>query len=134
MKEVMNQLEKSNLVFNWWLSIFPELKLPPKFLVKPMNKTVDPETDVLLKCSASGSPQPTLLWRRGRERILGNPDLSLSINNIKTSAWYTCTAFNSEGTIKAAAYISVRGKTTQKCNLILGEACRIAHKVIRKTL
>ena len=63
-----------------------------------------------LRCAASGSPSPTLLWRREGERVWGNPDLSLTLRNIKASGRYTCIAFNQWGRIHSSAYVTVRGE------------------------
>uniref|UniRef100_A0A8D0D4A7 Neural cell adhesion molecule L1 n=1 Tax=Sander lucioperca TaxID=283035 RepID=A0A8D0D4A7_SANLU len=76
-------------------------------------------SDVLIKCSASGTPQPTITWRVNGELLQGAPapnrkvfDDTIVLRNAKASdsAVYQCEASNKHGTLLSNANIMIMSK------------------------
>lgn len=68
-----------------------------------------------LTCVAVGSPMPFVKWRLQDEDLTPENDLPvgksiLSLNDIRTSANYTCVASSSLGVIEANAVVKVQCK------------------------
>lgn len=94
-------------------------RVPPQFSRPP-----DPVNEVLLggnlnlTCVAVGSPMPFVKWRRGLdEDITPENELPvgksvLQLNDIRSSANYTCIASSSLGVIEASAMVKVQCKWT----------------------
>lgn len=92
-------------------------RVPPQFSRPP-----DPVNEVLLggnlnlTCVAVGSPMPFVKWRRGLdEDITPENELPvgksvLQLNDIRSSANYTCIASSSLGVIEASAMVKVQCK------------------------
>jgi receptor-type tyrosine-protein phosphatase F len=92
-------------------------RVPPQFSRPP-----DPVNEVLLggnlnlTCVAVGSPMPFVKWRRGLdEDITPENELPvgksvLELNDIRSSANYTCIASSSLGVIEALAMVKVQCK------------------------
>ncbi|XP_048580737.1 tyrosine-protein phosphatase Lar isoform X2 [Nematostella vectensis] len=79
----------------------------PEFTLRPQDKTVDPDTDVELKCSARGSPTPSIVWEVDGSRISGQNG-ELIIRGIQRSGNYSCIADSNMGRVQAYAYVTVR--------------------------
>jgi len=78
----------------------------------PQPVTVDPETVFHLNCSATGHPKPAILWERDGESLLGGRDDGvLTVQDIRRSGNYTCTAANNRGEDQASAYVTVRSRS-----------------------
>ncbi|XP_029288192.1 neural cell adhesion molecule L1-like protein isoform X2 [Cottoperca gobio] len=89
---------------------------PPEWVVEPESQLSMIGSDVLLKCSASGTPQPTTTWRVNGELLQGAPaanrkafDDTIVLHNAKASdsAVYQCEASNKHGTLLSNANIMV---------------------------
>lgn len=77
----------------------------PVITKPPMPITVNPETDVHLNCTATGTPQPDIRWEH-KGRTVGYS--VLTIENIQKSGNYTCIAENSVGSSRASTSVTVR--------------------------
>lgn len=89
---------------------------PPEWVFEPESQLSMIGSDVLLKCSASGTPQPTVTWRVNgvplQESLLANRrvlDDTIIIHNAKESdsAVYQCEAANKHGSLLANANVMI---------------------------
>lgn len=98
-------------------------RVPPQFSRPP-----DPISEVMLggslnlTCVAVGSPMPFVKWRLQDEDLTPENDLPvgksiLALNDIQTSAKYTCVASSSLGVIEAHAVVKVQCKFVALKNL-----------------
>uniref|UniRef100_A0A8C7L9Z5 Neural cell adhesion molecule L1-like protein n=1 Tax=Oncorhynchus kisutch TaxID=8019 RepID=A0A8C7L9Z5_ONCKI len=72
---------------------------PPKWVSEPESQLSTIGSDVHIKCSATGTPQPTIQWR-----VNGKPLKALQIG---VYAVYQCEASNRHGTLLANANIMI---------------------------
>ncbi|CAH1390384.1 unnamed protein product [Nezara viridula] len=89
-----------------------QVKVPPRWIVEPMDVSVERNRNVVLDCQAQGVPQPTIIWKKAtglksgdyeeiRDRmytkILNNG--SLLLQNVKEDreGYYLCQAQNGIG-------------------------------------
>uniref|UniRef100_A0A8C6UB71 Neural cell adhesion molecule L1 n=1 Tax=Neogobius melanostomus TaxID=47308 RepID=A0A8C6UB71_9GOBI len=89
---------------------------PPEWLFEPESQLSMVGSDVILKCSASGTPQPTVTWRVNglplsesplpNRRILGD---TIALHNAKESdsAVYQCEVSNKHGSMLVNANIMI---------------------------
>uniref|UniRef100_A0A674PJB6 DCC netrin 1 receptor n=1 Tax=Takifugu rubripes TaxID=31033 RepID=A0A674PJB6_TAKRU len=100
------------------LRVLPEPGLPRslQFLQRPSKVTALLGTDVVLECSVSGYPTPSIQWRKGEELIQSwNKKYSLLVGSnllIRSvtdddSGSYSCTAANRNQNITAQAELGV---------------------------
>ncbi|XP_049589373.1 neural cell adhesion molecule L1-like protein isoform X3 [Syngnathus scovelli] len=89
---------------------------PPEWLSEPESQLSMIGSDVLIKCSASGTPQPAITWRVNGLPLHEAPaanrkvfDDTIILHNAKASdsAVYQCQASNPHGTLLANANIMV---------------------------
>lgn len=89
---------------------------PPQWVFKPESQLNMIGSDVLIKCSATGNPQPTVTWRVNGVPLEEVPasnrkkfEDTIFIQNAKASdsAVYQCEASNRHGTILANANIMI---------------------------
>ncbi|XP_031136278.1 neural cell adhesion molecule L1-like protein isoform X14 [Sander lucioperca] len=89
---------------------------PPEWVIEPESQLSMIGSDVLIKCSASGTPQPTITWRVNGELLQGAPapnrkvfDDTIVLRNAKASdsAVYQCEASNKHGTLLSNANIMI---------------------------
>uniref|UniRef100_A0A3Q2XW48 Neural cell adhesion molecule L1-like protein n=1 Tax=Hippocampus comes TaxID=109280 RepID=A0A3Q2XW48_HIPCM len=84
---------------------------PPEWLLEPESQLSMIGSDVLIKCSATGTPQPAITWRVNGLPLHGSsPRVFMplvSIGNSFVSAVYQCQASNRHGTLLANANIMV---------------------------
>ncbi|XP_062319780.1 neural cell adhesion molecule L1-like protein isoform X4 [Osmerus eperlanus] len=87
---------------------------PPRWVFQPESQLSMIGSDVVIKCSASGIPQPTITWRVNGLPLEGEPNYSefddnIFLKNAKEfdSAVYQCEASNRHGTILANANIMI---------------------------
>uniref|UniRef100_A0A8C6WTS2 Cell adhesion molecule L1-like b n=1 Tax=Neogobius melanostomus TaxID=47308 RepID=A0A8C6WTS2_9GOBI len=91
---------------------------PPEWLFEPESQLSMVGSDVILKCSASGTPQPTVTWRVNglplksplpNRRILGD---TIALHNAKESdsAVYQCEVSNKHGSMLVNANIMIMSK------------------------
>uniref|UniRef100_H3D9L5 DCC netrin 1 receptor n=1 Tax=Tetraodon nigroviridis TaxID=99883 RepID=H3D9L5_TETNG len=100
------------------LRVLPEPGLPRslQFLQRPSRVTALLGSDVVLECSASGYPTPSIQWRKGEELIqswskkyslLVGSNLIIRSVTDDDSGSYSCTAANRNQNISATAELSV---------------------------
>uniref|UniRef100_A0A674NBW4 Neural cell adhesion molecule L1-like protein n=1 Tax=Takifugu rubripes TaxID=31033 RepID=A0A674NBW4_TAKRU len=84
---------------------------PPEWVSEPESQLSMIGSDVLIKCSASGTPQPAVTWRVNdspspNRRVLGD---TIVLHNTKASdsAVYQCEASNRHGTLLSNANIMI---------------------------
>jgi len=72
----------------------------PAFTTQPTSQSVTTGANVTFTVAVSGSPTPTIQWKKGGTDIAGATSLTLSLNNVQASdaATYTAVATNSAGT------------------------------------
>ncbi|XP_026163779.1 neural cell adhesion molecule L1-like protein isoform X1 [Mastacembelus armatus] len=89
---------------------------PPEWVFEPESQLSMIGSDVLIKCSASGTPQPTITWSVNGVPLQEVPsanrktfDDSIILHNTKASdsAVYQCKASNSHGTLLSNANIMI---------------------------
>ncbi|KAM6927663.1 neural cell adhesion molecule L1-like protein isoform 2-T2 [Xenentodon cancila] len=89
---------------------------PPEWLLEPESQLSMIGSDVLIKCSASGIPQPTITWRVNGVPLQELPSVSrkvfgdtIVLHNAKASdsAVYQCEASNIHGTLLSNANIMI---------------------------
>ncbi|XP_063767625.1 neural cell adhesion molecule L1-like protein isoform X2 [Eleginops maclovinus] len=89
---------------------------PPEWVVEPESQLSMIGADVLIKCSASGTPPPSITWRVNGEPLQGAPaanrkvfDDTIMLHNAKESdsAVYQCEASNKHGTLLSNANIMI---------------------------
>uniref|UniRef100_A0A3B4BJT0 Roundabout, axon guidance receptor, homolog 2 (Drosophila) n=1 Tax=Periophthalmus magnuspinnatus TaxID=409849 RepID=A0A3B4BJT0_9GOBI len=90
---------------------------PPIIRQGPSNQTQALGGVTVLRCQASGDPEPTVTWRKNGASLLGKDPRfsllehgSLQIQNTKLSdsGLYTCLATSSSGETSWSAYLDVR--------------------------
>ncbi|MDB6126482.1 MAG: Immunoglobulin I-set domain protein, partial [Verrucomicrobia bacterium] len=71
----------------------------PAFSTQPSSQTVSAGVNVTFTVAVSGTPPPTIQWKKGGTDISGQTGLSLTLTNVQTSdsATYTAVATNSAG-------------------------------------
>uniref|UniRef100_A0A671UCI6 Roundabout guidance receptor 2 n=1 Tax=Sparus aurata TaxID=8175 RepID=A0A671UCI6_SPAAU len=93
---------------------------PPIIRQGPSNQTQALGGVSLLRCQASGDPEPTVTWRKNGVSLLGKDPRfsllehgSLQIQNTRLSdlGLYTCVATSSSGETSWSAYLDVRDST-----------------------
>ncbi len=108
---------------------------PPVFIVRPQNVMALVSESVMLSCSATGQPQPSIRWLNSQgEDIL--PSTSVTITettptddefllmsvltflsvSLDDSGTYVCSASNEDGTITTSAILSVTGMVVDLCS------------------
>ncbi|XP_069570759.1 neural cell adhesion molecule L1-like protein isoform X4 [Brachyistius frenatus] len=89
---------------------------PPEWVFEPESQLSMIGSDVLIKCSASGTPQPTMTWRINGAPLQEFPaanrrtfDDTIVLHNAKASdsAVYQCEASNRHGTLLSNANIMI---------------------------
>uniref|UniRef100_A0A8D3D805 Neural cell adhesion molecule L1-like protein n=1 Tax=Scophthalmus maximus TaxID=52904 RepID=A0A8D3D805_SCOMX len=89
---------------------------PPEWVFEPESQLSPIGSDVLIKCSATGSPQPTVTWRVNGVRLQDAPaanrksfDDTIFLHNAKVSdsAVYQCEASNRHGSLLSNANIMI---------------------------
>ncbi|XP_068451366.1 neural cell adhesion molecule L1-like protein isoform X2 [Clinocottus analis] len=89
---------------------------PPEWVAEPESQLSMIDSDVLIKCSASGTPRPTITWSVNGEPLRGAPaanrkvlDDTIVLHNAKASdsAVYQCEASNKHGTLLSNANIMI---------------------------
>lgn len=94
----------------------------PAFTAQPNGQTVSVGANVTFTVAVTGTPTPTIQWKKNGTDVAGATSLSLTLNNVQTTdaGSYTAVATNSSGstTSSAAALVvstatSAPGFTTQ---------------------
>lgn len=96
---------------------FADVKSKPKILKGLRNQVVDPEGDILLKCSASGHPTPVLRWENSKKTILEEFTGILHLRKVMKSETYTCFAKNDLGESSFSVNVTLSGLPFRPKNL-----------------
>uniref|UniRef100_A0A8C3ANB7 Neural cell adhesion molecule L1 n=1 Tax=Cyclopterus lumpus TaxID=8103 RepID=A0A8C3ANB7_CYCLU len=89
---------------------------PPEWVAEPESQLGMIGSDVVIKCSAGGTPRPTITWRVNGEPLQAAPaanrkvfDDTIVLHNAKASdsAVYQCEASNKHGTLLSNANIMI---------------------------
>lgn len=92
----------------FFLIFFPVKKTPPVFGKGLRDLVVNPQTHVLINCTATGYPKPTVEWKHSEvNHIVRNRGL-LTIQNILKTGTYTCVAKNVAGSKSFSVKVTVR--------------------------
>ncbi|CAH1270966.1 HMCN1 [Branchiostoma lanceolatum] len=86
-----------------------KVNLPPRVLQKPESKAVTVAGKVVLTCSVSGDPPPSIRWLKAGEfvessnriRLLENGSLAIFGATVEDQGLYECRAFNEIGSVVA---------------------------------
>uniref|UniRef100_A0A3P8SI10 Roundabout, axon guidance receptor, homolog 3 (Drosophila) n=1 Tax=Amphiprion percula TaxID=161767 RepID=A0A3P8SI10_AMPPE len=93
---------------------------PPIIRQGPSNQTQALGGVSLLRCLASGDPEPTVTWRKNGANLLGKDprfsllehgSLQIQSTRLSDSGLYTCVATSSSGETSWSAYLDVRDST-----------------------
>uniref|UniRef100_A0A182Q5Y2 Roundabout n=1 Tax=Anopheles farauti TaxID=69004 RepID=A0A182Q5Y2_9DIPT len=113
----------------------------PSFLVRPKNQLVEPGSEALFECQATGHPYPTLFWsvegnrtlllpgsRMGNLEVTQNADgtsvLSIThIGRVDNGKVIVCSAVNSVGSVSTRVVLSVNLQDDRPPPLILQGPC-----------
>ena len=73
----------------------------PVFTTQPATQTANAGTNVALTVVVTGSPVPTLQWRKNGAAIAGRTTASLALTNVQVAdgGAYTCVATNASGSV-----------------------------------
>jgi hypothetical protein len=85
-----------------------DIKTKPGFEPGLKNQVVDPETDIVLNCTAIGYPKPDVLWKNSKNRIM-QEDGFLRITNVRKSQIYRCFAKNELGNATISVNVTLSG-------------------------
>ncbi|XP_071421021.1 hemicentin-1 [Pithys albifrons albifrons] len=100
--------------------VFLSVQEPPRLVISPKNQTFTEGSEVSIRCSATGYPQPTVVWTRNDMFIFGSsryrltPEGTLIIRKAvpKDAGIYGCLASNSAGTDKQTSTLTyIEGPT-----------------------
>ncbi|XP_021173260.2 roundabout homolog 2 isoform X2 [Fundulus heteroclitus] len=93
---------------------------PPIIRQGPSNQTQALGGVSVLRCQASGDPEPTVTWRKNGVNLLGQDprfsllehgSLQIQSTRLSDSGLYTCVATSSSGETSWSAYLDVRDST-----------------------
>uniref|UniRef100_A0A182YHF3 Uncharacterized protein n=1 Tax=Anopheles stephensi TaxID=30069 RepID=A0A182YHF3_ANOST len=114
---------------------------PPSFLVRPKNLLIEPGSEALFECQATGHPYPTLFWSVEGNRTLllpgsrmdnlevthnadGTSVLSITqIGRMDNGKVIVCSAVNSVGSVSTRVVLSVNLQDDRPPPLILQGPC-----------
>jgi len=87
-------------------------QLPPVIVVSPITTFLRLYQRLVLRCIATGNPQPTIAWFKDGRKIAGEVSLLLVIEEVELSdrGVYHCTATNTLGNVNSTpAVINIIG-------------------------
>jgi netrin-G3 ligand len=82
--------------------------MKPGFKPGLKSQVVDPETDVMFNCSATGYPKPFVHWENSKRRKVEEGGYFI-IKNVRKSATYTCIATNTLGNATVSVNVTLSG-------------------------
>ncbi len=115
---------------NLSINAVPVPDAPPVFTTQPVAQTVTAGTGVTFTVVVTGSPTPTLQWRKDGVVLPGQNSASLALTGVQAAdaGAYACVAANSAGTAtSAAASLTVNPAAS-------GPGSRISNVSVRTTL
>jgi len=83
--------------------------VPVQFTALPQNLTVNETNPIVVSCDASGSPEPSLKWKKDGQILSQPKQLSIKASDRSDTGLYVCTASNGVGQdMTAQAYVTVQ--------------------------
>ncbi|XP_014742183.1 PREDICTED: hemicentin-1-like [Sturnus vulgaris] len=112
-------------------SVFLTVQEPPRLVISPKNQTFTEDSEVSIRCSATGYPKPTIVWTLNDMFIMGSsryrmtPEGTLIIRKAipRDAGIYGCLASNSAGTEKETSiltYIEEPTLTVVQSEILVG--------------
>lgn len=104
----------SSAVYDYTVTVNGAAATAPAITTQPLSQTVTAGANVTFTVAASGTPAPTLQWRKDGNAIAGETGTSLVLNNVQTTAagTYTAVATNSAGSATSSgAVLTVNAAT-----------------------
>ena len=85
--------------------------VPVQFTILPQNLTVNETNPIVLRCDASGFPEPSFTWTKDGPVLSQLKKLKIQGSNRSNAGMYVCTASNGVRQDKTAkAYVTVQCK------------------------
>ncbi len=104
-----------SLVYGYTITVVAGGATAPAFTTQPTSQSVTAGANVTFTVAVSGSPTPTLQWKKGGVDIPTATGTSLTLNNVQAAdaATYTVVATNSAGTATSnGAVLTVSAATS----------------------
>ena len=90
--------------------------VPPEFVKRPENISIDEGDTIILECEVRGFPVPQITWYLNDSALSSNNSLVEIVNAKKADheGVYRCEAKNPAGAVSASAVVTVNGKAKEK--------------------
>ena len=90
--------------------------VPPEFVKRPENISIDEGDTIILECEVRGFPVPQITWYLNDSALSNNNSLVEIVNAKKADheGVYRCEAKNPAGAVSASAVVTVNGKAKKK--------------------
>ena len=90
--------------------------VPPEFVKRPENISIDEGDTIILECEVRGFPVPQITWYLSDSALSNNNSLVEIVNAKKADheGVYRCEAKNPAGAVSASAVVTVNGKVREK--------------------
>ena len=90
--------------------------VPPEFVKRPENISIDEGDTIILECEVRGFPVPQITWYLNDSTLSNNNSLVEIVNAKKEDheGVYRCEAKNPAGAVSASAVVTVNGKAQEK--------------------
>ena len=90
--------------------------VPPEFVKRPENISIDEGDTIILECEVRGFPVPQITWYLNDSALSNNNSLVEIVNAKKADheGVYRCEAKNPAGAVSASAVVTVNGKVKEK--------------------
>ena len=94
-------------VYTYTITVNAGTSSTPTITTQPQSQTVSVGANAMFTVAVSGSPAPTLQWRKDSVAINGETGTSLALNNVQAGAagTYTVVATNSAGSVTSTGAV-----------------------------
>ena len=89
-------------------------RAPPQVIVQPEQQTIGQGEDLVLTCSASGDPRPSVIWTKVGEEISASPRISVEGTSLRIRGaavadrgMFLCTATSPGGSARGSGIVEV---------------------------
>jgi len=89
-------------------------RAPPQVIVQPEQQTIGQGEDLVLTCSASGDPRPSVIWTKVGEEISASPRISVEGTSLRIRGaavadrgMFLCTATSAGGSARGSGIVEV---------------------------